>query len=143
MPLVPIGGLIAALPFLSMRDNRQRWRTIIAACTLGYASHAPLDVLTSYGTLWLWPFSRARLELDWMSIVDPHCSRRPSRSPTSRSGGRSTPAFARQGRVSRGGQVSEDGDTGPGIFRVIQRLATIDSARTMPTTESAKPTGIL
>lgn len=71
LALVPIGGLIAALPFLSMRDNRRRWRAIIAACTLGYASHAPLDVLTSYGTLWLWPFSRARLELDWMSIVDP------------------------------------------------------------------------
>jgi inner membrane protein len=71
LALVPIGGLIAALPFLSMRNNRRRWRAIIAACTLGYASHAPLDVLTSYGTLWLWPFSPARLELDWMSIVDP------------------------------------------------------------------------
>ena len=74
-------------------------------------SDPPLDVLTSYGTLWLWPFSRARLELDWMSIVDPlftvplliltpmgrAWSKRgpallaaPSRSPTSRSGGRST-----------------------------------------------------
>jgi len=42
-----------------------------AACTLGYATHASLDVLTSYGTQWLWPFSRERLELDWMSIVDP------------------------------------------------------------------------
>lgn len=38
---------------------------------LGYASHAPLDVLTSYGTLWWWPFSRARLESDRTSIVDP------------------------------------------------------------------------
>jgi len=71
LAMVPVGGVIAALPFLAMRSNRQRWRAIVAACTLGYASHAPLDVLTSYGTMWLWPFSRARLELDWMSIVDP------------------------------------------------------------------------
>lgn len=69
--LVPVGGAIAALPFLLSRDNRRRAGAILAACTLGYASHAPLDVLTSYGTVWWWPFSRARLELDWMSIVDP------------------------------------------------------------------------
>lgn len=68
---VPVGGALAALPFLLKRDNRRRAGAILAACTLGYASHAPLDVLTSYGTLWWWPFSRARLELDWMSIVDP------------------------------------------------------------------------
>ena len=30
LALVPIGGLIAALPFLGMRDNRRRWRAIIA-----------------------------------------------------------------------------------------------------------------
>lgn len=71
LALVPVGGAIAALPFLLKRDNRRRAGPILAACTLGYASHAPLDVLTSYGTLWWWPFSRARLELDWMSIVDP------------------------------------------------------------------------
>jgi inner membrane protein len=63
--------VIAALPFLLVKTNRARWREILAACTLGWLSHAPLDILTSYGTLWLWPFSRTRMELDWMSIVDP------------------------------------------------------------------------
>jgi len=71
LAFVPLGGVLAALPFLLRRSGRERWRAIVAACTLGYATHAPLDVLTSYGTLWLWPFSRERLELDWMSIVDP------------------------------------------------------------------------
>ncbi len=68
---VPLGGAIAALPFLLRRTNRPDARAILAACTLGYLSHAPLDIVTSYGTLWLWPFSRTRLELDWISIVDP------------------------------------------------------------------------
>ena len=71
LALVPVGGAVAALPFLLTRGNRRRAGAILAACTLGYASHAPLDILTSYGTLWWWPFSHARLELDWMSIVDP------------------------------------------------------------------------
>jgi inner membrane protein len=71
LAFVPLGGVLAALPFLALRSERARWRSVVAACTLGYATHAPLDVLTSYGTLWLWPFSRERLELDWMSIVDP------------------------------------------------------------------------
>lgn len=71
LAFVPLGGLIAALPFLLVKGDRAQWREILAACTLGWASHAPLDILTSYGTLWLWPFSRTRLELDWMSIVDP------------------------------------------------------------------------
>lgn len=60
LAMVPAGGAIAALPFLMTRDNRQRWRAIVAACTLGYASHAPLDVLTSYGTLWLGPMRSKR-----------------------------------------------------------------------------------
>lgn len=71
LAFVPVGGLLAALPFLLVRRWRARWREIVAACTLAYATHAPLDVLTSYGTLYWWPFSRERLALDWLSIVDP------------------------------------------------------------------------
>lgn len=71
LAFVPIGGLVAALPFLLVRRWRAKWRTILAACTLAYATHAPLDLLTSYGTLFWWPFSRERVALDWMSIIDP------------------------------------------------------------------------
>lgn len=69
--MVPLGGLVAALPFLARRANRPDRGAILVACLLGYLAHAPLDVATSYGTLWLWPFSQARLQLDWISIVDP------------------------------------------------------------------------
>jgi inner membrane protein len=71
LAMVPLGGLIAALPFLARRKSRQDGRAVLAASLLGYLSHAPLDVFTSYGTLWRWPFSGTRLELDWISIVDP------------------------------------------------------------------------
>lgn len=71
LAFVPIGGLLAALPFLLTRSGRQRWRAVLGAATVAYATHAPLDALTSYGTLLFWPFSRERVALDWLSIVDP------------------------------------------------------------------------
>jgi inner membrane protein len=36
------------------------------------ASHLLLDLVTSYGTQLLSPFSRRRLALDWIFIIDPH-----------------------------------------------------------------------
>jgi len=71
LAFVPVGGLVAALPFLLLRRWRRQWAAIVAACTLAYATHAPLDLLTSYGTLFWWPFSRDRVALGWMSIIDP------------------------------------------------------------------------
>lgn len=68
---VPIGGLVAMFPFLLTSAGRKNWKLIYAACTVGYATHAPLDILTSYGTLFLWPLTKFRLALDWFSIVDP------------------------------------------------------------------------
>ena len=68
---VPVGGLLAALPFLLTRAGRRRWRAVLGASTIAYATHAPLDALTSYGTLLFWPFSRERIALDWLSIIDP------------------------------------------------------------------------
>ncbi len=71
LAFVPIGGVLAALPLLAFARLRARWRWVLAACTLGWLTHAPLDALTSYGTLLFWPWSRTRVELDWVSIVDP------------------------------------------------------------------------
>lgn len=67
---MPIGGLLGALPFLVRKKNRVNWRPILAASFLGYATHAPLDLMTSYGTQFLLPFSNVRLYFDWISIID-------------------------------------------------------------------------
>ncbi len=68
---VPLAGLLAMLPFLLTAWGRRQWKTVYFACTLAYAMHAPLDIVTSYGTLFLWPFSSERLKVDWMPIIDP------------------------------------------------------------------------
>jgi inner membrane protein len=61
---VPIGGIIASLPFA-----RQRHAAL--AGILAYASHVLLDAATTYGTRLFWPFSRYRVGLDIISIIDP------------------------------------------------------------------------
>ncbi|QQS45572.1 MAG: metal-dependent hydrolase [Acidobacteriota bacterium] len=68
---IPIGGLIAALPFLFLKEFRGHRRNVVLAATIGYATHAPLDMLTSYGTQLFWPFSNTRVALDWIGIIDP------------------------------------------------------------------------
>lgn len=65
---VPLGGLLAALPF-SARGGL-RWAAVLAGI-LAYASHSLLDAATTYGTQLFWPFSRLRVGLDIISIVDP------------------------------------------------------------------------
>jgi inner membrane protein len=70
---IPVGGLICALALHWL--GRRRWglnfRQTFLICTLGYATHAMLDAMTSYGTLLLWPFSDARIDFSVISIVDP------------------------------------------------------------------------
>ena len=68
---IPIGGFLAALPFLLWRGYRERAKWVFAAATLAYATHGLLDCCTSYGTHWLWPFSNARLSWDWIAVIDP------------------------------------------------------------------------
>ncbi len=69
--LIPIGGLIAALPFLLRSHWRQHWKLAIGAATVGCATHGLIDCCTSYGTYLLWPFTNARYAWDNMSIIDP------------------------------------------------------------------------
>ncbi len=64
---VPVGGILAALPF--MRGVQRRWA--IVAGVVAYLSHALLDAATTYGTRLFWPFSRHRVGLDIISIIDP------------------------------------------------------------------------
>lgn len=71
LAFIPVGGAVAALPWLLRRSGRSRWKAVLAAATLGYATHGLLDAFTTYGTQLWWPFSRARVAWDWISIVDP------------------------------------------------------------------------
>ena len=68
---IPVGGLLTALLFLWMKPFRGVWPAVIGAALIGYATHAPVDALTSYGTLLFWPFSMQRIAWDIMPIVEP------------------------------------------------------------------------
>ncbi len=68
---IPIGGAVAALPWLMSPRTRPRWLAYLAAATAGYATHGLLDASTTYGTLLLWPFSSARVAWNAIAIVDP------------------------------------------------------------------------
>jgi inner membrane protein len=71
LAFVPLGGFLVALPWLFAKRHRaQRW-LILAATTLGYATHGLLDAFTSYGTQLYWPFSPKRVAWDFVSIIDP------------------------------------------------------------------------
>ena len=68
---IPIGGLIAALPFLAFKSFRVQSLDVIGASVLAYATHGLLDACTSYGTQLLWPFTNVRVAWDCLPIVDP------------------------------------------------------------------------
>lgn len=70
---IPIGGLLVAAPFVlrAREQTREHKLLIVAATTLGWATHGLLDAFTSYGTLLYWPFSRERVAWDWISVIDP------------------------------------------------------------------------
>lgn len=71
LAFVPLGALIALLPWLLRRDIREHLRLAYCVSLLGYLTHAPLDCTTTYGTLYFWPFSDYRVSLSWVSVVDP------------------------------------------------------------------------
>ncbi len=68
---VPVGAAVAAAPFLLSRQLRARAGAVLLAALAGWATHAPLDACTSYGTQLLWPFSDQRVAWNAVSIVDP------------------------------------------------------------------------
>jgi inner membrane protein len=64
---VPIGGILAALPFAKSGTRAAAF----LAGILAWLSHPLLDAATTYGTRLFWPFSRYRVGLDIISIIDP------------------------------------------------------------------------
>lgn len=71
LAFIPVGGVVAALPWLVFRRWRAMAPWVVAATTLGYATHGLLDACTTYGTLLFWPFSNTRVSWRWVSVVDP------------------------------------------------------------------------
>ena len=48
-----------------------RWRHAGVAFAIAYLTHPLLDAATTYGTQLFWPFSKYRVGLDIISIIDP------------------------------------------------------------------------
>lgn len=71
LAFVPVGGLIAALPWIARPKHRRLWKPIAGAAIAGYATHGVLDACTTYGTQLFWPFTNYRVSWSWISIVDP------------------------------------------------------------------------
>ncbi len=71
LAFIPFGGAVAALPWLLQRRWRESWRPLLAAGTLGYATHGVLDACTNYGTHLLWPFSESRAAWHWLTTIGP------------------------------------------------------------------------
>ncbi len=71
LAFIPIGGLVAALPFLAFKRWRAQAGAVYLTATIAYATHGLLDCCTSYGTHALWPFDNGRVAWDFISIIDP------------------------------------------------------------------------
>ena len=68
---IPVGGVVAASPWLVQRRYRADWRPLLAAATIGCATHGLLDACTNYGTHLLWPFSPLRVAWHWLTTIGP------------------------------------------------------------------------
>ncbi len=71
LAFIPLGGAIAALPFLLRKTLRDNAKAVIGASIAGFATHGLLDSCTTYGTQLFWPFSNTRVAFSWISIIDP------------------------------------------------------------------------
>ncbi len=71
LAFIPVGGLAVALVLWPFVKKRAGFARLYLWCFLGYASHGLLDSCTSYGTYLFWPFSDARIALNWISVIDP------------------------------------------------------------------------
>ena len=71
LAFIPVGGAMAALPWLLDKAARAHLAWAVLVSTTGFATHGLLDACTTYGTLLFWPFSETRVSLRWISVVDP------------------------------------------------------------------------
>lgn len=66
--ILAAGALIGTI--VGRFDEERRYLSWITACSVALFSHQVLDLITSYGTVALYPFSRTRFYLDWVFIID-------------------------------------------------------------------------
>ena len=71
LAFIPVGGAVAAAPWILAGRTRPQWRAYLGAAVAGYATHGVLDAATTYGTLLYWPFSDTRVAWNAIAIVDP------------------------------------------------------------------------
>ena len=69
--MAPVMGALAALVLWCMPAFRRDRKGVLLAAIVGAATHAPLDLCTSYGTKVYWPFSLDNATLDLFPIIDP------------------------------------------------------------------------
>ncbi len=67
LPLFALGLALLAKPVFPSA----RLRTLWVFSAAGIASHVLFDWITSFGTMFWFPFTRARYSLDWLFILDP------------------------------------------------------------------------
>src|SRR5262245_23818797 len=65
-----IGAALLLGSVMGRLDEERRYTAWIAACLVALVSHQLLDLITSYGTIILYPFSQERFFLDWVFILD-------------------------------------------------------------------------
>jgi inner membrane protein len=71
LAFAPLGSAIAATLWFWSSRWRKEWLSLWLCCLAAYVSHCLLDSATTYGTQLFWPFTRYRVWLDWISIIDP------------------------------------------------------------------------
>lgn len=64
-----VSGLLMGI-VLGRLDEERRYLAWISACWVALFSHQVLDLITSFGTCVLYPFSRTRFYFDWVFIID-------------------------------------------------------------------------
>jgi len=66
--IVAAGVLLGSI--MGRIDEERRYLAWIAACSTALFSHQLLDLITSYGTVLLYPFNSTRFYFDWVFIID-------------------------------------------------------------------------
>ena len=67
---IPIGSLLLTFLLWLYYKRKTPFSFYYKVVLVGMATHGFVDIFTSYGTVWFWPFSLYRVALDALPIVD-------------------------------------------------------------------------